>query len=449
MTLRVRLAVFIAVTVGVAVALVAVVAYGFAASEARTEIDDFLRGRGPGVGLVGAFDLDDYQRPVRRGSGPLGGVLGPLDDIVREDAVAQFFDPSGAAVTIGFPGVVLPIDDRDREIAAQGGPDYFRDVTIDGVHYRMLTRPLASGLGVQVARDVTATDELLSDLRARLLLLGAAGVLLAALTGWIVARRSLRPVGLLTDAAEHVASTRDLEAHIPVERHDELGRLAEAFNGMLEALEEARTSQQRLVTDASHELRTPLTSLRTNIELLARDAVDGADRAELLADLTSEAEELSHLVAEVVDLATIGRDEEPFADVDLNDLVAEAAQRAERRYGVSVEVTSEPTVVSGRSAALLRAINNLLENAVKWGGEGGRIDVSLEKGRLAVRDRGPGIPPDDLPHVFDRFYRAPAARATPGSGLGLSIMAAVVEDHGGTVFAVNDPTGGAVVGFEL
>jgi two-component system sensor histidine kinase MprB len=450
MSLRSRLAIFIAATVGIAVAGMAVIAYNFASDEARTEIDEFLRGRGPVVGLVGTVEFDEYRSRGGRGPGPSGsGILNALDEIIREDAVAQFVEANGNVAVLGFGEVVLPVDQRDLEIAASGGADYFRDVEVDGVHYRMLTRPLIGGVAIQVGRDVTATDEILAGLRLRLSLFGAGGVVAAAGLAWLVAGRGLRPVRTLTAAAEEVADTRRLEARIEVDRGDELGRLAAAFNDMLVALEESRMSQQRLVADASHELRTPLTSVRTNIELLAKGTVPEDERDELLSDLTAEVAELSHLVAEIVDLATIGREEEPRQDVNLAAIVEQAVDRARRRTGADITFDAEDCVIAGRPTSLLRAVNNLLENAVKWGGDAGPITAVLSGGRLSVRDRGPGIPADDLGSVFQRFYRSPEARALPGSGLGLAIVAAVASDHDGLVFAENHPEGGAVVGFEV
>jgi len=274
-------------------------------------------------------------------------------------------------------------------------------------------------------------------------------VLVAGAVGWVGSRRSLKPVAVLTDAAAHVAATTDLDARIDVTRTDEIGQLGASFNSMLASLEDARSSQQRLVADASHELRTPLTSLRTNIELLQRDAVSGADRDELLADVGSELLELTHLVGELVDLATIGRNEEPRIEIDLAEIVDQAVARVRRRTSAAITVESVPTVVDGRPGALLRAVTNLLENAAKWGGAASSIEVALADDRVTVRDHGPGIPAEDLDLIFDRFYRSPAARALPGSGLGLAIVAAVAADHGGETFATNAPNGGAVVGFSV
>lgn len=456
MSLRARLTVFVTIAVGLAVAVVAFFSYGFAKDEAIDEVDAFLSERGPVVGIFGVLQLDDFRgRPGfigGQGSQPelgQGGRFGPLGEVVREDAVAQFIDASGSILAFGESGLLLPVDEADLALAVESGSDLLRDIDIDGVHYRMLTRHMSPGLAIQVARDVTGTDEILAGLRLRLLLLSLGGAAIAAAMGWLISNRSLRPVGELTNAAEHVAATRDLDARIDVVRDDELGRLAASFNSMLAALEEARLSQQRLVADASHELRTPLTSLRTNIELLQRGAVEGAERVELLADVNSETVELTNLVAELVDLATIGRHEEPRVELDLAELVAQATDRLRRRTDLEVSTELEATLIEGRRNGLLRAISNLLENAAKWGSEGERIDVSLQGRTLTVRDHGPGIPQDDLERVFERFYRSPEARALPGSGLGLSIVAAVADDHGGEVFARNAPDGGAMVGLTL
>lgn len=460
MSLRARLALFVAGSVGIAVAAVALFAFSFARDEAVSEVDRFLRERGPVVGLLSSLEVEEYRihQPGQgqgqgqgQGDGPAQGS-GPgrnsIAAVVQEDAIAQFIDADGTAIALGETGVELPVDEADVALAESNGDDLIRDVYVDDVHYRMLTRHIGPGIAIQVARDMSGTDAILDGLRLRLLLLGLAGVAAAGAIGWAVSRRSLRPVGDLTVAAGHVAETRDLDARIEVERTDEIGQLATSFNAMLAALEEARHGQQRLIADASHELRTPLTSLRTNIELLQRGVVEGSDRDELLEDVGQELAELTHLVGEVVDLATIGGHDEPRIEVDLAEVVDQAVARLRRRAAGDVVVSAEPTTIDGRRGGLLRAVSNLLENAAKWGG-GEQIEVTLADGTVSVRDHGPGIPEEDLDHVFERFYRSPAARSLPGSGLGLSIVAAVAEDHGGTVDARNAPDGGAIVSFSV
>ena len=301
---------------------------------------------------------------------------------------------------------------------------------------------------LQVARPLDEVDDTLGTLRlglAVIVLLGIAGAIALAR---LATRTAVRPVAELTDAAEHVARTRDLTRRIEREGDDELSRLAGAFNTMLEALDDSQRAQRRLVADASHELRTPLTSLRTNMEVLGRGGLGAADHARLRADVIAQLEELTLLVADLVDLA---REEEPVAEREalrLDELVAAAVERAERHApGVRFETELEPIVVDGVRSRLDRAVANLLDNAAKYGA--GTVEVTLRDGVLTVRDHGPGIADEDLPFVFDRFYRAPSARGRPGSGLGLAIVRQAAEAHGGSVLADRAPDGGAVLRMTL
>jgi two-component system sensor histidine kinase MprB len=234
---------------------------------------------------------------------------------------------------------------------------------------------------------------------------------------------------------------------------DELSRLAESFNTMLAALERSMAAQRQLVADASHELRTPLTSLRTNVEVLAgSNGMPSERRRRLLADVVGQLEQLTRLVGDLVDLARDGQagEEGPFEALRLDELVRGALERASRMHPTCrLEATLEPTLVEGAPARLDRAVANLLDNAVKWSPEGGRIEVVLRDGELSVRDHGPGFAAGDLPNVFERFYRAPAARGLPGSGLGLAIVRQVAESHGGGAFAENAPGGGALLRLRL
>ncbi len=309
----------------------------------------------------------------------------------------------------------------------------------------------AGGFGiVQIARPLTEVDATLSGLAAVLLLVGVVGTLLAGAIGLVIARSALKPIDDLTNAAEHVAETQDLEARIDVETQDEVGRLASSFNAMLAALEDSRAQQRRLVRDAGHELRTPLTALRTNIELLARSRdLPDRQRRELLDAATAEVEELSALVAEVVDLASDRYAEEPIVAVRLDDVVATSVERFRRRTGRTVELDLESTWIEGRPVALDRAVTNLLDNAGKWGPDDASIHVSVADGTVQVSDAGPGIDDADKPFVFERFYRSPKARSLPGSGLGLSIVKQIVDDLDGEVAVTDRERGGATVAIQL
>jgi two-component system sensor histidine kinase MprB len=265
---------------------------------------------------------------------------------------------------------------------------------------------------------------------------GLGGVGLAAALGLVVTRTATRPLRELSDAADHVARTRDLSRRIDAEGDDDLSRLASSFNTMLEALERSMAAQRQLVADASHELRTPLTSVRTNIEVLASsNGMPEDERERVLASTTQQLEELSRLVGDLVDLAR-DRDaaEEPSEAVRLDVLVGEALERARRLNPErEFEASLEPSVVMAAPGRLDRAVGNLLDNAAKWSPPGEVIEVSAREGIVTVRDHGPGIDGSDLPHVFDRFYRAPSARGTPGSGLGLAIVKQVADSYGGEV----------------
>ena len=329
-----------------------------------------------------------------------------------------------------------------------------------------------------MARDLTEVEEVLGGLRRRLIGFGLAGVAAASVLGWLVARRVVRPVERLRDAAERIARTQDLATPLPAGGSGEVGSLTRSMGTMVGALATSRQQQQRLITDASHELRTPLTSLRTNVELLRRaEDLPAPQRAEVLADLQFELEELTQLLAELVELATDRYgDDEPAESVSLADLARSVAARSERRNGRPVIVRAAgsdrglharrhhrrvrdglarwtarvDSLVEGRPQQLERAIGNLIENSIKYSApDEGPVEVVVDGGRLEVLDRGPGIPAADQPLVFDRFYRSTASRAAPGSGLGLAIVRQIVEGHGGRVWATDRLGGGAAVGFEL
>jgi len=268
-----------------------------------------------------------------------------------------------------------------------------------------------------------------------LALLSAIGVALAALVGWAVARAGLAPVGRLAAVAEEVTATGNPGGRVEVGRADELGRLAMSFNTMLGALQRSLAAQRQLVSDASHELRTPLTSMRINVELLAAESgLTAGEQREILDRVVAQVDELGQLVAGVTELA---RDEPPAStlrDVRLDEVVAAALETARRDWPrTSFAAELEPCLVTGRAERLQIAVRNLLDNAAKFGPPDAPVQVRLAGGELAVRDHGPGVAAGDQPHVFDRFYRASAARAVPGSGLGLSIVRQVAHDHGGTI----------------
>ncbi|SDW15415.1 two-component system, OmpR family, sensor histidine kinase MprB [Saccharopolyspora shandongensis] len=397
------------------------------------------------------------------------GLTREVARLVRlEQASPGAWSPSGPCVFLAAPACVqkvdsdgrvdgesgLPVNQRTLDVAAGRGAAFFSDIELAGYPARMLTAPLTRGTAVEVAVRADRVDESLRRISLALLGAGAVGIAVAAIAGFVVARAGLAPIAALTSTAERVARTRDPAQHIEAGGNDEITRLATAFNTMLAELEQALaalrdslTAQRRLVSDASHELRTPLTGLRTNIDLLARaERLSPEQRAETVDALRAQATELTGLVTDLIDLAR--GDEAPAdetEDVRLDRLVEQCVESARQRHpGLVFETDLAPTVLDGVPRTLARAVTNLLDNAAKFSSPGGVVQVWLRGGELAVRDHGPGIDPADLDRVFDRFYRADAARGLPGSGLGLAIVRQVAASHGATATAESPPDGGAL-----
>jgi two-component system sensor histidine kinase MprB len=452
--------------VAVAILLASAIAFGVVRGELRGQVDDSLRSSADDVGggIV-----------VIQGAAP--GLEGPITERRKEVTkkftrelplvqrqlmapapltgparYAQLVDANGDVLPQPGGGTRLPVTREARGVAARGTGSFFTDQTVDGVHVRVYTRALGDGQALQVARPVEEVDSAINRVGWILGAVGLGGVGLAAGLGLVVTRTATRPLRELSDAADHVARTRDLSRRIDAEGDDDLSRLASSFNTMLEALERSMTAQRQLVADASHELRTPLTSIRTNIEVLASSNGMPEDEHErLLRSTTQQLEELSRLVGDLVDLAR-DRDasEEPSEPVRLDMLVGEAVERARRlNPDRSFETSLEPSVVTAAPGRLDRAVGNLLDNAAKWSPSGAAIEISTREGTVTVRDRGPGIDGADLPHVFDRFYRAPSARGTPGSGLGLAIVKQVADSYGGEVSVESDAGAGTTAHLRL
>lgn len=346
----------------------------------------------------------------------------------------------------------LPVSSNDRSVCQQGSGSVYEDTVINGTPARMLTQAVSSPFGVQnlaiqVALPLTGVIVPLHRLALAFWALVAFGLVLAGGLTWMVSARALAPVAALTTAAEEIATTRSLTRRIADARDDEVGRLAVSFNRMLDALASSVGAQRQLVADASHELRTPLASLRTNVELLRRvDELSPTVREEVISAIVGQLEELTALVADVMELARGDERPESLDEVSLDELVANAVARSGRNWPqVHFQLQAEPVTVRAVASRLDRAVNNLLDNAAKFSGPDSPVEVAVRSdGSVEVRDHGPGIPDDALPHVFDRFYRADEARSLPGSGLGLAIVRQVADSHHGSVTLSNAPDGGVI-----
>lgn len=462
MRLRTRMALISAAAVAVVVVLAVVLAQQVARRELMREIDESLVQRAEDIERFPLGALEIFTGEAASGGERGFRRFGPESLFGRSDRgfdalYFQWLAPNGEVYPAANQPLSLPVSPQDSELAMRAEGDQvsgktrlIRTVEADGERLRMITAPLPSG-AIQIGRSLEEVDETLVGVTGTLTIAGAIGVALAALLGLVVARSALRPVDALTETVEHVAKTQELAARIEVDRDDEIGRLAKSFNAMLEALDESRVQQQRLVRDAGHELRTPLTALRTNIELLARaKTLDDAQRTELLDAATSELRELSDLTAELVELAAdAAAVTEPPQTERIDELAERVAERFRRRTGRDIVLGSEPFTATVSVTALERAISNLVDNAHKWSPPGAAIHVDVRPGRVAVSDEGPGIRAEDQARVFDRFYRSDEARTTPGSGLGLAIVKKVVDELGGEVFVDANGEKGATVGFTL
>ncbi len=453
MTLRHRIAAVAGLAVAITVLIAAGAIYLAVGAQLHRQIDDALRARAHE--LIAATDPDRDGDHVCSGAAADGDQSFPAPRDDRDDA--RFGGAEGYTQIVCGDGVVLrprgtrselPVSADARTIAHAGAGSELAATEIAGVHVRVLTEALRSGDGaVQVARPLTEVDHALRNVLLVLAAIAAAGVALAAGLGAVVARAALAPVERFTQRTEAIAGNLDTAERIAAKGDDELARLARSFNATLDALERSVDAQRHLVADASHELRTPIASLRANIQTLEDfDRLHPQDRAALQADIVAELDELTALVADVVELA---RGNKPPGvledDVRVDRIVAALVARAQARAGVHVTLRAdlEETLVRGEPERLNRAVSNLIDNAIKWSPPGGVVDIRLHAGTLTVRDRGPGFEPTDLARVFERFYRADDARRRPGSGLGLAIVRQAAEAHGGSAVAENAAGGGA------
>jgi two-component system sensor histidine kinase MprB len=435
MSFRLRLTLSVAAAVALAVAVACAIAYIVVGRQLYSQVDSSLRLQEPGLVRI-LTRLPIMPSPGARRAPLFSGSDSYYWQVVHDGAIV--LRPS-------YYRGSLPLTQQALDDANGNGSLTIDSMTVQGVHLRVATVTVAPGYSLQIARRLTDADIVLSQLRWWFLFVAAGGIALAAVLGAFVARDALRPVRKLTEAAEHVAETHDLSGRIDVSGKDELSRLAGSFNTMLAALEQAVAAQRQLVADASHELRTPLTSLRTNFEVLLRPGpLPDESRRQLERDVHRQFDEMAALVGDIVELARDGQTPAEEDDVRLDVLVSDAVERAERNArDVSFRLVAQPTLVRGVPARLDRAVTNLLDNAAKWSPAGEVVEVEVASGSVSVRDHGPGIDDEDLPFIFDRFYRSAEARSMPGSGLGLAIVRQVAEAHGGQVTVERPPGGGS------
>ncbi|MEV4313110.1 HAMP domain-containing sensor histidine kinase [Actinocrispum sp. NPDC049592] len=429
MTLRTRVGLAGGLVVLLALAVASVVVYPTVQSIMRHQVDDSLKqtvGQGESIARALKQKFADSGEKI------------PIDSPV--EVGGMLVQIISGEVRPGSNNEFVTVTQLDTDVANGKAQPYFQDATYNGADYRVFTAPFDGkprGALMRVGRRLDDQSAILASLATLLILLTLGGGLLAAVSARLAARRVLRPIRALTETVEHITETHDLRAPIGLSGRDEIGRLGQSFAAMTTALDASMQAQRQLVADASHELRTPLTSLTTNLELLADgDGLGAPEAPALVQDAIGQARELRSLINNLVDLARYGEDTARTEDTRL-DLVAKTviAKATTRPTAPRFSSTLTPCLVHVDPDAIERAIGNLVDNAMKWSPPNGEVTITVAEGEFAITDQGPGIPPADLPFVFDRFYRSTQARSMPGSGLGLAIVRQVVETHGGQVAA--------------
>jgi two-component system, OmpR family, sensor kinase len=425
-TVRGRLIAASAGSILAAVALFAVATIVLVSRQLHSSLDGALRSRAQSVAQLAVSAPAVLTDP--------GALETPVSG--RQIAV-EVLDAQGKilARSLTLGSRLLPQDALVRR-ARFSGRSGFEDIQLAARQFRLFVAPIAeaggpaSGGVVLVASDTTDIDHTVRHLGFVLALSGVVVALLAALVAGALTRRGLGPLRRLAHGAEEIERTGDPARRLPSARSgDEIAQLTGVLNRMLASLERSRASERRFLADASHELRTPVTSLLGNVEYAAKHGAD----AEVLADLQRDAARLARLVDDLLVLERQGGGAAEAQEVQLDRLVRDAVAGHER---LRAEVV-DPVSVRGDADALRRVLENLIDNALVHGPAAGEVTVSLVErngaARLTVRDAGRGPDPGLRERLFERFWRGPDAAGRPGSGLGLSIVAAIVERHGGTI----------------
>jgi two-component system sensor histidine kinase MprB len=439
MSLRLRLAVVTTAVVALSVVIASITIFITMRADLLQNVDNELKDRATEIG----------NRPFVAGAPPGKTFTFPVQRFGERDYFQLVLAGGNTRRPANESGGV-PVDSRTLAVANGKSAAFFANTTVAGVHARVFTVPVARGVALQIVSPLDSVQRELHRLELILLLVSIGGIGLALGGGMLVSATTLVAVRRVSDAAERVTSTLDTSERVPEKGKDELGRLAVSFNSMLAALQEAIETQKRFVADASHELLTPVTSLQTNLEVLAKaPRLPAQKRKDLIGDVLGELREVRKLIGSLVELAR-GKNGEQRGPVRFDGVVSDCIDQATLRYPrLHFVAELEPTTVEGDAARLERAVWNLLENASKWSEQGGLVEIGLAGGEFTVRDRGPGVSDEDKPHVFERFYRAPAARGLPGSGLGLAIVREIAEDHGGSVEVADAEGGGALLRLKL
>ena len=419
--------------------------------------------------LLQRYLYDNIDNTLQVYSAKVHGTLhaninGPLDYNVIHDSLPSINEFSS-------PGIYIQLIDRDGNLITKsdnlvnqelpvsplliqkgltGNTDIQTLPAGDNANVRIMVSPLftpSQTYILEVAQSLKPVDDALRQFR--LALIGGAflALLLTGLLGALLIRRTLRPVEGITRTAQNIEESSNLDRRVGYQGPpDEIGRLANTFDHMIERLNKSFESQKHFIADASHELRTPLTVIQGNLDLLKRD-MNEEDRKESLKAIESETRRMTKITSDLLLLAEVesGQSIKPEA-VSLNEMIIEELHRARILAGKRriMADRQEDLTVTGDVYKLNQVLGNLVDNAIKYTTEDGTITLSVFQddnwARLEVADTGIGIAPEYLPHLFDRFYRVDKARSRNrgGTGLGLAIVKGIVEQHGGKVTVASE-----------
>lgn len=453
MSIRLRLTLWYAALTAITLIISSVVLYVVLDQAMTAATDTFLRTK--------AYDLGASTQVIG-GPGAFWIRLPDVDRFVEADVYAQILGATGQILdeSSSMGGYDLPMAPQDLS-AGIHGQTTVRTVTIRGIRIRVGTVPLRlPGESVdgpfhvlQVGRAFDPVEATLTWLQRTLLVGDTILVVLAGGVGWLMAGSSLRPIVGATRAVQAIGESQRLDQRVEYKGPmDEIGELVYTFNRMLDRVDGSVSAQRRFVADASHELRTPLTTLRLNVELLRRDrAAETPERAEVLDDVASELDRISRLVQGLLDLARADaglhlEKQNVRADEIVRDVYHQVRPTAN---GVALSVGDlVPTPVSANPDYLKQLLLTLVDNALKYTPSGGQVRLELERDgrwvKFLVVDTGRGIAPEDLPHIFERFYRARTVRSQRGTGLGLAVAQWIANEHGGHIEVQSQPGAGSV-----
>jgi two-component system, OmpR family, sensor kinase len=450
MSIRIRLTLWYTGLLAISLVFFSLLLYSLLAGILLSVLDDRLAGQAQNVIRLIQSENDPLTT-IRTGAVNL-----PPIDVFASQNYIQIVDLDGHPVQLSenLRGQRLPAPAGFASDIQAGRAGGFTASLSRGVRLRIYNMPIRLGSrvigAIQVSQSLAALDDSLAIIR-RLLLVGVLlSLFLASGGGFILARAVLRPIAAITDTAQRIAGTQDLGQRIPVAvPNDELGRLANTINAMLARLEVVFETQRRLVADVSHELRTPLTTIQGNVDLLRRGAVeDPGLRGEVLQAIGDETARMRRLVNDLLLLAQVDAGLQlHLQPVELDTLLLEVYRQAQvmvppappsgMAQAITVRLGAEDQAcVLGDSDRLRQLLLNLVDNALKYTPAGGEVTLTLRRSdgwvKVLVADNGIGIAPDDLPHIFERFYRAdPSRGGHGGSGLGLSIGQWIAQAHGG------------------